>query len=337
MYQEAIFSRRYCNNLLKRNSIAVARKTAYSGEMRDGTKKRLARAVTLMVQASPSKTIWNEVSNCYMMHRLSFITLTVSSKKNLTAKEAYPILLKPFLRWLRETKGVKMYVWKAELQQRGQLHYHITFPDFIHWEEIRNKWNGLQREAGLLTEYVKKHKHYNANSTDIHKVQNERDMAAYICKELAKTVNALRLKAATMVDSLIQAGEIPREKRAKFLDEYTEDQMKTEGKIWGCSENLLGAQYFSVPLSSSLLDIVNCLVSTGEAREISGDFWRVVYLSDHAPPDLMSDNERELFAKHMRNITDPQDPPEPAPLVPLSDKNEAEFAPYWQQAAIQFN
>lgn len=334
MFQEAIFSRRYCNNIQKRHSVAFARKNAYSGEMKDGTRKRLTRAVTLMVQASPMRTIWNEVSKCYMMHRLSFITLTVSQKKNISAKQAYPILLKPFLRWMRETKGVKMYVWKAELQRRGQIHYHITFPDFIHYEEINKKWNELQREAGTLNDYVKEHGHYKAPSTDIHKVQNERDMAAYICKELAKTVNAKRLRAMHMIDSLIQAGEIPKEQRAKFLDEYTGQEMTTDGKIWGCSENLLGAQYFSVPLRSDMLDVINSLVEAKEAREVRGDFWAVVYLQDHAPPELLNDHEKQLFSKHMASIIEPQEPPAPMVWQPVSTTNEKEFEPYWSQAAL---
>ena len=124
--------------------------------------------------------------------------------------EAYQTLLEPFLAWLRKTKGVRSYIWKAELQKRGQIHYHITTPSFINWQEIRAKWNRLQMRAGLLDDYYNRFKSVDPNSTDIHQVYKKSDLTSYLIKYLSKSET---------------------------------DKGKTTGKIWDASVNLKQSAY----------------------------------------------------------------------------------------------
>jgi hypothetical protein len=288
---------------MNRHRMLKAQKKQYSGTMTEGAKKRMARAITLMCQATKPRWIKNEVSGKWQYHRLSFITLTVSSKKNITHRRAVPILLKPFLRWLREVKNVSMVIWKQEFQERGQLHYHITCPEFIHWEAIRNKWNALQREAGLLDDFAAEHGHFNPNSTDIHETRAMKNMAHYMTKELAKTIDGKRLKALAMVNSLIKAGEIPADQKKKFVDEYAGEEMKSEGKIWDCSDNLAGVSYFAIPLRGAIADKLKEYLIAGETREITGDWWTLIYFNDTSPPDLLNAEERKMFYSHLDTIT----------------------------------
>lgn len=120
------------------------------------------------------------------------------------------MLLKPLLQWLSKVKGFQFYIWKAELQARGQVHYHITSNQFIYWKELRDKWNYLQRRAGYLDNYYKKHGHYNANSTDVHKVYNDENISGYLEKYISKTQSGAAIN----------------------------------GKIWDCSNSLKGKKLF---------------------------------------------------------------------------------------------
>jgi hypothetical protein len=313
VYHEPLYSRRFSNNLMNRHRMRRAQKKQYSGTMTDGAKKRMAKAITLMCQASKPRWIKNEVTGKWQYHRLSFITLTVSNHKNIKHKWAVPLLLKPFLRWLREVKKVSMVIWKQEFQERGQLHYHITCPEFIHWEAIRNKWNDLQREAGLLDDYAKEHGHFNPNSTDIHETRAMKNMGHYMTKELTKSIDGKRMKALAIVNSLIKAGEIPADRKKEFVDEYTGEELKSEGKVWDCSENLSGVPYFSVPMRSEIGDLLRQYLVTGETREITGDWWTLIYFNDTSPPDLLNPEERALFYLHLDAIT--------------NKKSEKEFIP----------
>ena len=107
---------------------------------------------------------------------------------------------------------------KAELQERGQVHYHLTVNSFIHWQEIQNKWNKLQHKAGYLDDFAKKHRHYKPNSTDVHSVKNVKDIEAYLVKYICKN---------------------------------QKDKTLLNGKVWGCSSSLEGKR-FSIEVDSAI-------------------------------------------------------------------------------------
>lgn len=280
----------------------AAQKMQYSGSMTGGARKRMGKAITLLSQAAKPKWIYNHITNQYQYHHLSFITLTVSCNKNISTSFARERLLRPFLGWMRDTKGVKSYVWKLEYQQRGQVHYHITCPDFIDYNEIRKTWNSLQHKAGLLDEYAKEHGHFNPNSTDIHAVKHKKNIANYILKELGKTIDAKRLQATEIVDSLIKAGEIPAEKKKEFVDEYMGDEMKADGKVWDCSNNLSGASYFTIPMERWHMDALDQLRNAGELREVVDDWWSLIYFKSNSPPDILLQHEKIKLDDHLKAI-----------------------------------
>lgn len=158
---------------------------SYSGKVTDGARKRLLKAIDILLQVTPIRTIFNPVTQKFQPFQLNFVTLTISSSEIIDAKTAYRQLMKPYLRKLRKNHDFS-YIWKAELQKRGQLHYHLATNTYLPWSDIRNNWNNLQRSAGLLQEYGMKHGHYDANSTDVHAISHINDVGAYLSKYLSK-------------------------------------------------------------------------------------------------------------------------------------------------------
>lgn len=302
VYYEPIQGRKYANKFASRYRMQRAQLQQYSGGMSVGARKRMTKAVTLLSQAAKPKWIFNPIIGRYQYHRLSFITLTVSCKEIISTRDGYDKLLKPFLGWLRDTKGVTTYIWKLEFQERGQVHYHITTPSFIHYEEIRRTWNSLQRKAGYLDEYAKEHGHFNPNSTDIHDVQKQQKMAHYMVKELCKAVDAKRVKATAIVNSLIKAGEIPEEKKKQFIDEYTGEEMRADGKVWDCSNNLAGASYFAIPLEKWHETVFAQMRAAGELIEKVNDWWSIIYLRTNSPPPILNPAETALLDAHLKTI-----------------------------------
>lgn len=207
--------------ILRRLRISILQKLndehkTYSGRLTPGTRKRCAKAISLLIQTSPPREIYNYVTHRKQMFQLSMLVLTIPEMNyNVTLKDGYKNLLKPFIDWLVKTKKVNTYVWKAEVQKRGQLHYHITTPSWIHHKEIRNKWNYLLNKSNLMEEYVLEHGHCNPPSTYIKKVHAIQDLQAYLLKEFCKSI---------------------------------QNNHSSTGKIWDCSTNLKGVPYFTVEL-----------------------------------------------------------------------------------------
>lgn len=79
-----------------------------------------------------------------------------------------------------------MYVWRAEAQKNGNIHFHIIINRFVHHRIIRDLWNSIQKKYGLLDDYFIKHGHYDANSTDVHSIKRIRNLGAYISKYMTK-------------------------------------------------------------------------------------------------------------------------------------------------------
>lgn len=177
----------------------------YSGTITAGAAKRIKSAVDILLQVSPPRRIFNPISQSTHDFTVSFSTLTVSSKKTIGADEAYKNLLAPWLRYMKSKAGMQNYIWKAELQARGQIHYHLLSNSFIDWKLLRWKWNSLQKKAGYLQEFAREHKHFNPNSTDIHSTKNVQNIEAYLSKYLCKS---------------------------------SQNQKQIAGKTWDCSTNL---------------------------------------------------------------------------------------------------
>lgn len=279
-----------------------AKKTQYSGAMSSGSRKRLSKAVTIMSQASKPRWIYNHISGRHQYHHLSFITLTVSCRKIVSTSWARENLLAPFLAWMRDTKGVKTYVWKLEFQERGQVHYHITTPAFIDCHEIRNKWNSLQHKHRLLDEYAREHGHFNPNSTDVHAVHSKKNMASYLLKELGKAVDAKKVKAAAMVNSLVKAGEIPPEDKEARIKEFTGEELLADGKVWDCSNNLSGANYFAVPMEQWHMQKFDELRNANQLTEVVQDWWSLIYFKSNDPPDILNPDEQHQLDSYLQTI-----------------------------------
>jgi len=270
--------------------------------MSQGARKRMVKAVTLLCQSVKPKWITNPVNGRMQYHRLSFLTLTISSRKNITAKECYNMVLQHFIQWLRRTKKITSYIWKAELQERGQIHYHFIFPDFIHYKEIRSEWNSLQRKAGLLDDYVATHKHADPNSTDIHEMKNVRKTAKYVVKELGKDIDAVKVKQKKEILNDVKLGLLSQETADRLLIELQENKFYTEGKIWDCSDNLSSMGYFTMPLTTRQDMVLRNWIEVQKEQALFGDWWAVIDLTSNSPPSILSIAEKKFFDNHLAII-----------------------------------
>lgn len=204
----------------RKNAQKLRERAKYTGEITSGAKKRLTKAISLLVQSSAEKWIYNPVTKKTQNHKISFITLTLPDiEAAKDAKFTHKNLLQPMLRILRNKYKMCSYVWKAELQENESIHYHITTELFMPWEQLRQHWNALLRKNGFLEKFQQKYGHDNPNSVDIHAVSKVNDLEAYLVKYISK--------------------------------EY-QNSKKLSGKVWDCSKNLKEAKYFTTTLDYQL-------------------------------------------------------------------------------------
>lgn len=143
---------------------------------------RLESSIYLLTQLATKKQVYDDQSKKYFTFKLNFITLTLPSAQVHSDIDIYNRIFKPFIRWCRDRFTTFLYIWKAEKQDNGNLHYHLTTNTFIHWRTLRNKWNRCCDALG----YIQRCKVVDPNSTDIHSIRNIRNLPKYLASYMTK-------------------------------------------------------------------------------------------------------------------------------------------------------
>jgi len=205
--------------LKKHRSLENLKKNKPNAELSKAAAQRITDAINWLLYLSREKKAYSKKTGSYFKFKIAFITLTLSSNQihdDITIKDK---LLNTFLLTLKRDYKVRHYVWRAEKQTNGNIHFHITVDKYIpHWE-LRDKWNRIQNNLSYVDRYHKKFKDitykdyvsvsrslsdvkesilkkryqygksngwYNPNSTDIHSVKKIKDISAYLTKYLTK-------------------------------------------------------------------------------------------------------------------------------------------------------
>lgn len=193
---------------------------------------QINNAVQWLLLFSHKKRVFSKKTKKSYWFLLNFITLTLSTKQMHSDEYIKEHMLYPFLKWLYRSHKAGLYIWKAEAQKNGNIHFHITLNTFIHWKEIRRKWNQIQSGHGYLKEYISKHKFGDPNSTDIHAVIKTDQIAKYMVKYMVKSQPDRRL---------------------------------ITGRLWACSQDLSS---ININLSEHDNDFAACSESITKQSEI---------------------------------------------------------------------
>lgn len=196
------------------------RNNAANGQLSHKAISSIRNAINWLLVSTKPKRIFSKKSNSSFNYKIAFITLTLPDTHTRIDNAAFQkSLLNPFLVYLRKYHQLKNYVWKMEYQENGKLHCHISLDTFVHWRDVRKRWNALLSRNGYLAKYketytgctfdqylsllpanddrplVQKQKSWEAgtasnwsdpNSTDIHSIKKVRNLAAYLAKYMAK-------------------------------------------------------------------------------------------------------------------------------------------------------
>lgn len=191
----------------------------YTGMLTPASKKRLIRSINLLVAISRPKKAIHFDSKKEFTFRVNFITLTLPAPQGEVSDSVLKLKsLKPWLEsWKDKLPGMS-YVWRAERQKNGNLHFHLITDRYIHYKDIRDSWNRCVESLGFITAFEKINGHRHPNSTDVHAVKQIRNLAAYIAKYMSK--------------------------------KETEGQ-PVQGKVWDCSRNLKAKDVCAWPMSNA--------------------------------------------------------------------------------------
>lgn len=240
-YDQSEFSKRKQESILE--LLAENGKDTYRGEMSIVAQKNLRRKIQIWhsgIEYFNSK-VYNP--NSFNTKRLVFLTLTLSSSQRHSDQQIKKDILKPYMRILREKYGCANYVWKAESQANGSIHFHIIIDKYIDKAELQNEWNYSQQKLFYIDRFEQKFKHRNPPSTHVQVVDNleaaEKYIEKYICKE----------------------------------DKYR----KIEGAIWKASKSVNSLKFFEIVEDGQIKESINQAIENKDCKLVEKDNYRMFF------------------------------------------------------------
>lgn len=222
------------NKTYKTDRVTRQQTIKSSGKFSKSAKKKMIKILELWA--------WTlEKSNV----SFSFITLTLSSKFNQNTNYTY--YLKLFIEKMKYRYGNINLVWKLELQQNGNPHYHLIIDKEIDWRVVRGVWNNIQKPEVKGYQAKMKKKYKNGFFFDINMIENNKivDEETQL-KRYEKGVKANWLNPNSTDVVIIGYEEDGIFKYiAKYInkeEEEIENSYKAN-RFWGCTDNLKELDY----------------------------------------------------------------------------------------------
>jgi hypothetical protein len=239
----------------------------------------------------------------------TFVTLTLPSKQIHTDKELHQKALNRYITQLKRSYQVEQYLWRAERQQNGNIHYHIIIDKYVHYKAIRYQWNKIMQDLGYIDNYRKEQQEHHKNgfqlreglskywtaerqyeaykkgiecnwsdpnSTDIHKLSNIKNVSDYICKY------ATKCEETTTLDQLKKAqaqGTITTQEYEQQLSALNAiiEANKIKGRVWGCSDSLRNMQDVKIIVTSTVDDLITAATKDPTSKVISDPNYQIIY------------------------------------------------------------
>lgn len=267
----------------------LSSKRTAAGNVSQIAKRKIGKAIDYLLLMSNEKYINKQITGRAFNFKVAFITLTLPSKQIHTDNEIKRKCLNSFLIELERYHKVKNFVWRAELQKNGNIHFHILIDKFVHWNDVRNRWNRIINKLGYVDNYRAKMKLFfkngfkvrddllknwsepkqrasykanqltdfnNPNSTDIHSLKKIRNIKVYLIKYMTKIDDA-----------------------KQEINNYKEEERIQQGRIWSASKNLQNIKGCQIQLDSELEAEITKVVDKSKCVTFDGDYYSVFILS----------------------------------------------------------
>jgi hypothetical protein len=259
-----------------------------NGNVSKHAKRKLARALDYLLLMSAPKTGTVPKSGKKFQFRIVFVTIDLPSQQIHTDNEIKAKCWNSFLIELTKYHHVHNYLWRAEKQKNGNLHFHLIIDKFILYNELRKRWNRIINKLGYVDRYQENQmqfhadgfrlrpellKHWTAdqqkkayltgvksnwtspNSTDIHSIKHISNIKSYISKYMVKN-----------------------EKEKETNQSISTDPKYVCGRIWGCNQKLSDIKGSQLDVDTEVSNELKKLIDITKCHKYEDTYISVYYI-----------------------------------------------------------
>jgi hypothetical protein len=270
-------------------------KEMHHGYISPHSARKIRNAVDWLLAAAKEKWVYSKKNNRFYKWKLSFLTLTLPTQGQMTDLEVKSVL-NSFLTLAKYNYGLRSYIWKAEPQARGVIHFHLTSDCYMWKNSVRFEWNRLLRKSGLLNN------HDDPPTTKIHSTYRVKNMSAYLTKYFIKA-NQNENYPPLKPSHLIRTNKDVRFTREEFVNSKIHNYIRPiNGRLWGCSHSLSQARNLSYIVDSDEMRSLNSELRKESTRETQKDYCNFFFLKDGFYQRLPAGAIRDDYNNHLSKI-----------------------------------
>ncbi len=284
----------YYESLIEEPEQTADRRIAISkGTINNKSREKITSSINCMRQISPMKSVYSAPEKLWFKFRLNFITLTLPIAQFHDDNTITRQCLRPFLDFMKYNAKMNSYVWKAESQSNGNIHYHITTNVYIHYKLVQDAWNHNINKLNYVTNYKKVNGADDPHSTEIKSIRTDYKIASYVAGELCA-----RKKYKKKDYKRWGMGEHFYEKENNIIEigadkKYHEIKRPIHCRLWDCSYNLKNVELKYTLKDKGIEPVIDSLNPKLFWKIYSNDFGYCAYLKFNAwksyPPVLRSE------------------------------------------------
>jgi len=233
----------------------------HEGHLSYKAQRRLNNSVNWLVASAKNKTVYDKPSGKSYNFKINFITFTLPGNTQ-TISDAFfkNTLLRTWINTAKYKFNMNNFVWKVETQANGNIHAHLTTDVFIHYNDLRNTWNNILRNNGILQKYTSKHdklteeeyiKLYSKEqNTDIHALRKRYQFGKSTNWNAPNTTDVHAVHRVKDIGAYL----------AKYMSKNDSERRTIKGRLWSCSYSLSATNKLTIEMQGGVdTDIFNSL------------------------------------------------------------------------------
>lgn len=206
----------------------------------EATRKKILQHCKMLSLLSKEVTVRNN-KGYYVKHRTIFITLTLPSTQQHEDTEITKRCFAPFLDRCRKIGILQNYVWRAEKQKNGNIHYHVLTDTFCQYSLIRNLWLLCVDKLGYVKAFTEKFNKMTLDQYTKLPFNSKRTM-----QEISRAyANGVRTKwkfpPAVTVDYIQDEKELQHYLSKYVSKDDTAEGNIVKGRVWSASQSVSDA------------------------------------------------------------------------------------------------
>jgi hypothetical protein len=305
VYYEHARSVSKCQHFEPNRKANLKGRSTYAGEISKSGQKAMRKAIECLYVVTPRRKVYNRVLAKETNFHLSILTLTLSYLQGpWLDKDISKFCLAPFILDCKRKLGLQNYVWKAERQQNGNLHYHIISDLYADQDVIRKFWNDKQDTLGFIDKFYARFNHRQPPSIKIQYVRNVDELGKYISKYISKSKGKHKkdISALTLYPVQLYFNEPKNQTLYKEMENRRWEFVN--GRVWDCSVALKSFKYNAVDLSTVDRDSVTSVCALFQKNKFDGDYFSVINFKNENYIRHMPVRLQQSFIDQYRKVID---------------------------------